>query len=146
MPATAEELKYVAQKNREFHIINRQIQYLGINELFCRIDGEEIETFHKEFLNSLIFFSADKLTWEKDILLIEAKVEKLFVDMENGLESYSKFSGKQYNSYRTMKKDIKRVMAENGYNMQESDRILERMEILSEQVLFEQQKIWQPDR
>lgn len=141
LPATAEGLKYVAQKNQEFHIIDRQIQYLGINELFCRISGEEIEAFYKGFLKSLVFLSADKLAWEKDGLIIEAKVEKLFADMESGLESYSEFAGKQYKSYLSMKKDVKGIMSEIGYSLQERDRILEEMEMLSEQVLYEQQKL-----
>lgn len=131
LPAATEELKYILQRNREFHIINRQIQYLGINELFCEKTGKEIEEFYKVFLDSLKYFSADKLTWEKSSMIIEAKVEKLFADMETALERYSEYVGRQYNTYLGMKKDIEEIILQTGYSEQQRDKMYEEIELLA---------------
>jgi hypothetical protein len=123
-PELNDVLKYVVNFNINYQAINRKVEYLCINELFCKFSGNEIDSFKDEFLPSLTALSADKLPWETDSSVLEAKANKLLSNAESDIDAYSEFLGKQYQGLLEVQNNNKDILLSAGYDEKEADKII----------------------
>lgn len=123
-PALNDVLKYVISFNIDYQTINRKVEYLCVNELFCKFSGNEIEDFKKEFLPSLKVFSSDKLPWDTESAALEAKANKLLSDAEVDIDDYSEFLGDQYKALLEAESSYKDMLLAAGYDESEADKII----------------------
>lgn len=132
-PALDDVLKYVVSFNINYQTMNRKVEYLCVNELFCKFSGNEIDSFKNEFLPSLKAFSGDKLPWDTNSAALEAKVNKLFSDAESDIGNYSEFLGEQYTALLEVESNYKDMLLSAGYAESEADKIVSDIgKILSE--------------
>jgi hypothetical protein len=130
-PALNNVLKYVVKFNIDYQTINRKVEYLCVNELFCKFSGNEIEGFKNEFLPSLKVFSGDKLPWDTDSGALEAKANKLLSDAESDIDDYSEFLGGQYTELLKAQSNYKDMLLSAGYDETEADKIISDIDKLS---------------
>lgn len=130
-PALNDVLKYVVNFNIDYQTMNRKVEYLCINELFCKFSGSEIDKFKNEFLPSLKSLSADKLPWDTDSASLEAKANKLLSDAEASTDDYSKFIGEQYTAFLNMQSNFKDMLLSSGYDEKQADKIISDIDKIS---------------
>lgn len=132
-PALDDVLKYVVDFNINYQTMNRKVEYLCVNELFCKFSGNEIDSFKNEFLPSLKAFSGDKLPWDTNSAALEAKANKLLSDAESDIGNYSEFLGEQYTALLEVESNYKDMLLSAGYDESEADKIVSNIgKILSE--------------
>lgn len=123
-PALNDVLKYVVSFNIDYQAVNRKVEYLCVNELFCKFSGNEIENFKNEFLPSLKAFSSDRLPWDTESTALEAKANKLLSDAESDIDDYSEFLGDQYKALLEAESNYKDMLLAAGYDESEADKII----------------------
>lgn len=132
-PALNDVLKYFINFNINYQTMNRKVEYLCVNELFCKFSGNEIDSFKNNFLLSLTVFSADRLPWDIDSAALEAKVNKLLSDAEADTDSYSKFLGEQYTALLEAQSNLKDMLLSAGYDETKADKIISDIDKISAQ-------------
>lgn len=130
-PELNDMLEYIVSFNISYQAMNRQVEYLCVNELFCKFSGKEIEGFKNEFLPSLEAFSSDKLTWETDSASLETKADKLLTDAEVSIDEYSKFMGEQYEALLKAQSNYKDMLLSEGFDEVEADKIISEIDKIS---------------
>lgn len=130
-PDLNDVLEYVVSFNIVYQAMNRQVEYLCINELFCKFSGKEINSFKNEFLPSLEVLSSDKLPWETDSESLEAKAGKLLTGAEVSIDDYSKFIGEQYEILLMAQSNYKDILLSAGYGEAEVDKIISEIDKMS---------------
>ena len=132
-PALNDVLKYFINFNINYQTMNRKVEYLCVNELFCKFSGNEIDSFKNNFLLSLTVFSADRLPWDIDSAALEAKVNKLLSDAEADTDSYSEFLGEQYTALLEAQSNLKDMLLSAGYDETKADKIISDIDKISVQ-------------
>lgn len=130
-PELNDVLKFVVNFNIDYQAMNRRVEYLCVNELFCKFSGNEIDSFKNEFLPSLKAFSSDKLPWDTDSAALEAKANKLLSDAESDIDDYSEFLGEQYTAMLNAQSNYKDMLLSAGYDEIEADKIISNIDKLS---------------
>ena len=94
-PLMDDILVYTVDFQIRYQTMDRKVKYIGINHLFHKFDGPELEDF-KAFLSGLAAVSADALPWETDSAALEAKSAYFLSEMESSIEAYAEFIGGLY--------------------------------------------------
>lgn len=132
-PALDDVLKYVINFDINYQTMNRKVEYLCVNELFCKLSGNEIDRFKNEFLPSLSVFSEDKLPWDTDSASLEAKANKLLNDTEADTDAYAEFLGEQYTALLDAEGNYRDMLLSAGYDETEADKIISDIDKISSQ-------------
>ena len=135
VPEQNSALSYVSSYNMRFLKVDRQVEYLCINELFCHLSGAVIEDF-EDFLAGLPALGAEGLSWKTDSGTLEAMANELIKDAEVDVSAYASFVGEQYLTQLKEQADYAGMLREAGYNADEAETIAEKIAILSERALL----------
>jgi hypothetical protein len=130
-PEENETLSYITDLNIKYQTINRKVEYICINELFCGFGGKTIDDF-KTFLSGLSSLGADKLPWETDSAALEAKADKLLLDAEKDIDAYALMIGKLYQAHLSGQTDYSGLLLDAGYSESEADKIVTDITAISE--------------
>ena len=95
-PEQDDTLAYIVDFNNRYLIMDRMLEFLGLNALLYGFDSPELESFREGFLTGLLTLCADGLPWETELDVIEAKAEYWFSELEDEIDAYAEFVGTQY--------------------------------------------------
>jgi hypothetical protein len=130
-PAENNTLSYITDLNIKYQAVNRKVEYICINELFCGFSGKTTDDF-AAFLSGLPSLGADKLPWETDSAVLEAKADKLLSDSEKDIDAYALTAGKLYQARLSGQIDYSSLLSDAGYSESEADKIATDIEAISE--------------
>lgn len=131
-PSQNEILKYVVNFNLRYQALDRKLEYIGLNDLFCKIDSKELEDFKTDYLPGLATLCADGLPWETDSAVLESKANYWFAEMEDDIDDYADFLGEQYLAQLTAKAAYTDSFGEAGYTPEETDGIIAAINALTQ--------------
>lgn len=132
-PTLNDVLEYILNFETNYQAVNRKVEYLCVNELFCKFSGSEIERFKNDFLPSLTVLSADKLPWDGDSASLEAKANKLLDDAEADTDAYAEFVGDQYTALLDAQRNFKDMLLSAGIDEKEAEKIISDIDMISSQ-------------
>lgn len=127
-PETEQELRNMYQMNCQCHLLNRQIDYLGLNHFVVESGMTEEETvMFRNMLETLPTYS-QVAVWEEDISILNAKIEKTFQDYESLVSQYARTVGEDFSSLLKEKEEVEKKLDSVGCDHQTFERIVEKIE------------------
>ena len=115
-PQTELVLRQTYLMNCRSHLLNKQVDYIGLNHFSVESKLTEAETLKfKNMLETLPTFS-QVAVWETDLSILNAKLEKIFQDYEREVSQYSRTVGENFSDYLKEKENAAEQLKMAGYD------------------------------
>ena len=129
-PAADEAVLLLSELELEFEQWDRELRYLGINELLCTLPAEETAAFREETLASLASYADGLPPWEDTREAAAKRSEETLAAMEDWAAEAAQESGELYASLLGEARDLEAELEEAGIPAEEARAIGETYEAL----------------
>ena len=129
-PAADEAVLLLSELELEFEQWDRELRYLGINELLCTLPAEETAAFREETLASLASYADGLPPWEDTREAAAKRSEETLAAMEDWAAEAAQESGELYASLLGEARDLVAELEVAGIPADEASAIRETYEAL----------------